>query len=348
MVKDYFRKVHEQTPTRLWINNVTRREAALALEVGAVGCTQNPSYTWKELSSEDDGEYARELLRKTLSESTDDRQVEALLQAKLVKLISDKFMDTFERTKGKEGYVSIQSDPTNETAEFILEEAFRNRKLNPNIMIKVPAVQEAFKAIEILIAERVPLNITEVMGVGQAIHVCEMHRKITEAITSPAPFYLSHIAGIYDDYLRKYVIDNKVGISDDVLWQAGLAVARKVYRMMRERGYSVGFIAGGARGLHHFTELVGGDVAITINWQGTADKLLESPPPVVSRINSPVSDYVIDELVQKLPDFRRGYLMHELEPKEFGEFGPVVHFRNMFIESWTKVLKAIASARRSG
>ena len=48
------------------------------------------------------------------------------------------------------------------------------------------------------------------------------------------------------------------------------------------------FIGGGARGLHHFTELVGGDVNLTINWVGTADALLEQNPPVISRIFNPV------------------------------------------------------------
>ena len=38
----YFHRVNEQTPTRFWINNVTRKEAHMAIEAGACGCTQNP------------------------------------------------------------------------------------------------------------------------------------------------------------------------------------------------------------------------------------------------------------------------------------------------------------------
>ena len=49
-MNDYFKRVSKHTATRFWINNVTREEADLALEAGAVGCTQNPSYTWKMLS----------------------------------------------------------------------------------------------------------------------------------------------------------------------------------------------------------------------------------------------------------------------------------------------------------
>ena len=43
----YFHRVQGATPTRFWINNVTRAEAEYALDAGAVGCTQNPAYTWR-------------------------------------------------------------------------------------------------------------------------------------------------------------------------------------------------------------------------------------------------------------------------------------------------------------
>lgn len=344
-INGYFRRLTEQTQTRLWVNNVTRAEAILGLDAGAVGCTQNPSYTWKILSSDDDKQFAEQLLDEIVGVCDDDNAVEAMLQARLVKGIAEKFLPLYQESHGKYGYVSIQSDPTQENCDFILAEAFENRKLSPNIMIKVPAVEEGLKAMERLVAAMAPINATEVMAVSQALDVCEMYERATRGITNPAPLYISHIAGIYDEYLAKYVRENKVNISHDVLWQAGLAVARKAYRMIRERGYNVGFIAGGARALHHFTEMVGGDVAVTINWTGTADKLIELDPPVVSRLFNPVSDFVIDELIAKLPDFRKGYLKDGLEPKEYETFGPVVHFRNLFVDSWQKALKAIASAR---
>ena len=47
MKTNYFKRVQERTATRFWINNVTRKQAALAIENGAVGCTQNPSYVSK-------------------------------------------------------------------------------------------------------------------------------------------------------------------------------------------------------------------------------------------------------------------------------------------------------------
>jgi transaldolase len=91
--------------------------------------------------------------------------------------------------------------------------------------------------------------------------------------------------------------------------------------------------------------MVGGHVCITINWQGTADKLLEQDPPVVYRLFNPVPQKVIDELMEKLPDFKKGYLDDGLSPEEFEPFGPVQLFRNSFVKSWTRVLEIIKQRR---
>lgn len=55
-----------------------------------------------------------------------------------------------------------------------------------------------------------------------------------------------------------------------MLHQAGPAVAKKVYHLVHDRGYELGFIGGGVRTLEDFTEMVGGDVCITMNWNGSA------------------------------------------------------------------------------
>ncbi len=199
--------------------------------------------------------------------------------------------------------------------------------------------------MEVLLAENTPINATEIFGVAQMLALCETYEKVAKKSGKHPPLFMSHIAGIYDDHFKAYVEREKVQISQDVLWQAGLAVARKVYDLMQKRGYSAIFVGGGARGLHHFTEMVGGDVCITINWEGTADKLIESNPPVVERLFNPVPQRVIDELMEKLPDFKRGYLEDGLSLEEFEGFGPVQLFRSSFIKSWKKVLEMAKSAR---
>jgi transaldolase len=192
----------------------------------------------------------------------------------------------------------------------------------------------------------VPLNATEIFAVNQMTTICDTYEQLSKESGKKPKMFMSHIAGIYDDHFQAYVKEHSVDISPDVLHQAGLAVARKVYNILIERGYSATFIGGGARGLHHFTEMVGGKAVVTINWEGTADKLIAQDPPVVYRLFNPVPQKVIDELIEKLPDFRRGYLDDGLSVEEFEHFGPVLLFRSAFVKSWTRVLD-IAKQRRA-
>ena len=346
--ESYFLRVARQTPTEFWINNPTRDQADLAISNGASGCTNNPSYTQKMVDHPVEGVHARKILEESLNVVDTENEAIAEFQRQLVKPIADKFLPIFERTAGKKGFVSIQGDPIHEEdPDVIIREALENRKVSPNICCKIPTTEAGLEAMEYLISQDIPLNATEIFAIRQGVVLCETYRRASQKYGKTPQLYISHIAGIYDDYLQNYVEREKVEISPDVLWHAGLAVARKLYQIIEERHYPGTFIAGGARGLHHFTEMVGGKVCCTINWEGTADKLLAQNPPVVYRLFNPVPQEVIDELMEKLPDFRRGYLEDGLEIEEFEGFGPVCLFRSAFCGSWNQVLDLIREKQKA-
>jgi transaldolase len=346
MQEPYFIRVAKQTPTEFWINNPSRDQADLAIANGATGCTNNPSYSQKMVDHPTEGPYALKLLDEAIQESPSDDEAIAIFQRKLVKPISDRFLPIFRKSNEQQGYVSIQGDPIREDdPDVVIRVALENRKLSPNICCKIPTTHSGLVAMEYLVGKDVPLNATEIFGIKQATVLMDTYEKASQKTGRRPKLFLSHIAGIYDDHLKNVVESQKIDISPDVLWQAGLAVARKMYMKMEERGMPGTFIAGGARGLHHFTEMVGGKVCGTINWEGTADKLIEQNPPVVYRLFNPVPQKVIDELMEKLPDFKRGYLDDGLEIEEFEGFGPVQLFRSMFTGSWARVLELIKERR---
>lgn len=103
--------------------------------------------------------------------------------------------------------------------------------------------------------------------------------------------------------------------------------------------------SGGARGLHHFTEMVGCEAVVTINWKGTAEELIMQDPPVVQRFLQPTPYSVIDELCEKIPDFQKAYEINAIKPSEYEEYGPVVLFRENFEEAWTNALGFIKDKR---
>ncbi|MHC1781774.1 MAG: transaldolase family protein [Anaerolineaceae bacterium] len=342
----YFQRVKELSPTRFWINNPTKAHTEMAIATGAVGCTANPSFSQKMLDHPVEGKAAWPLLREAVQESENEYQAAEIFQRKLIKPICDRFMPIYRQDPSRNGFVSIQGDPIDdENVEGIIRQARENRAVAENICCKIPATKAGLEAMEVLVAENTAINATEIFCVAQMVYLCETYEKVVKKTGKRPPLFMSHIAGIYDDHFKAYVEREKVDIAPDVLWQAGLAVARKVYDLMTQRGYTAIFVGGGARGLHHFTEMVGGDVCITINWEGTADKLIELDPPVVYRLFNPVPQKVIDELTEKLPDFKRGYLEDGLSLDEFEGFGPVQLFRSSFTKSWKRVLELSKTTR---
>ena len=103
MKKGYFHRVTELTPTRFWINNVSREEANIAIEAGAVGCTQNPSYTWKMLIHPKEEGYAKKVLKETMKESEDDNEVVCEVQRKLIAGVGKIFMSMTRRWLSMKG-----------------------------------------------------------------------------------------------------------------------------------------------------------------------------------------------------------------------------------------------------
>jgi transaldolase len=344
--ESYFLRLAHESPTEFWINNPTREQADLAIGQGATGCTNNPSFSQKMIDHPTEGSYALKVMDETIRAVNQAQDVIAEYQRRLVKPICEKFLPVYRRGSERKGFVSIQGDPLHEEdPDAIIREALENRKLSPNICCKIPTTQSGLQAIQYLVGKGVPLNATEIFGIHQAVVLCETYQEASRKYGQAPVLYISHIAGIYDDYLQEVVRKDNIDISPDVLWQAGLAVARKLYKIMEDRHYPGIFVAGGARGLHHFTEMVGGKVCCTINWEGTADRLIEQDSPVVYRLFNPVPQKVIDELIEKLPDFKRGYEEDGLAIEEFEDFGPVQLFRNSFIKSWKRVLGLIDDQR---
>jgi transaldolase len=247
--------------------------------------------------------------------------------------------------RGEHGYVSIQGNPIHEEAQVIIEEGRKNRSLNPNVMIKIPATKAGLSAMQVLLAEGTPINATEVMGIRQALDICEMYRKVTQDIGKKPKVFYSLITGIYDEYLQNYIKKEGIAVSPDIAYTAGMVIAKKTYSTTKALFPEVGFIGGGMRGLQHFTEMVGGDLCITMNWSGQAEELLKLDQPVVPRLFNPVSDIYLDALLTKVREFRRAYFENGLSVEEYEHFGPVEYFRDMFVSAWENALRAIGKRR---
>jgi transaldolase len=343
MSEGYFHRLHQETPTRLWINNPTLAEADLALAAGAISCTTNPAYSARIIKMEP--ERAARAIDAAINESADDQRAADIAQQRIVKEIMEKFLPLYERAPGKQGLVSIQGNPhLDEDPTHIVDEAMRFRNISPNFITKIPCTAAGLKAFEQLIPEYMPIIATEVFAMAQASEVCELYQRVSQKCGKHPPFYVTHISGIFDECLAKTAEREGTKVSPEALAQAGCILVRKQYAMMRRRGYKITLLGGGARGTHHFTEMVGGALHVTINWS-TADEIIKADPPITSRIKAAAPQAIVDELCEKLPDFRAAYRDDGLTIEEFGDFAPLQFFRNMFVKGWDTLADAVREHR---
>ncbi len=344
-MEHYFSILHRETENRFWINNPTAQELELAIRHGAFACTTNPAYCSRLLGVEPD--YLRNLIDATVSQVRDVDAAAALVYQRAVQRIMRGFLPSWEKSGGTEGFVTIQLDPRiDEDTGSTIKAIQDNRSLGPNYMAKIPVINGAIEAIEFCVAENIPICATEVFAVSQARAMCERYERAAKKTGNRPPMYITHITGIFDEYLKKLAERERIEIDPKVLGCAGLAVARKEYRMLRESGFDAVMMGGGAREAYHFTGLIGGKVHVTINWS-TAQEIMDSGIRVESKLDDEIPSEVIDELRSKFSDFRKAYDDDGLLPGEFASYGPVQLFRNAFLKGWHLLIAEVISRKHA-
>lgn len=345
MSETYFETLHRKTENRFWINNPSSEELSLALERGAVACTTNPAYCSRLMSVEPD--LISRIIDETVEQIGDPDRAAQLVYQRATQPVLRAFRPVYKRSDGQQGFVTMQSDPRfDEDAQAIVADVQSNRTLGPNYMAKIPVIEGAIPAIDFCVEENIPICATEVFAVSQARVMCERYERMCRRFGTRPPLFITHITGIFDEYLKKVADREGISIDPAVLGQAGLAVARKEYRILQEAGFNATMMGGGAREPYHFTGLIGGKVHITINWS-TAAQIMSSGTTVSPTLDQEVPKEVISELRAKFLDFRKAYDDDGLLAGEFASYGPVQLFRNAFLKGWYLLLAEIATRKHA-
>lgn len=343
MTSSYFHKIHKETPTRVWVNNPTASDLKCALAAGAISGTTNPSYCSKLIQREPT--YIRTIIDNVIRETEDDEVAADLAYQRATARFMEGFLPLYERSGGTEGFVTMQDNPNkDEDPDLIVNAALRHSRVGKNYMAKIPAIEPGMEAMVSLVERDIPICATECFTLSQTIAMCELYEQISRKCGKRPAFFITHITGIYDEELKAYVEREKVDIAPGLLDQAGCIVARREYRLLKDRGYHATMLGGGARGPHHFTELVGGDVHVTLNWS-TMEELMNAHNQVIPAIDREESKEVIDELSAKLPDFRRACSEDGYAPNEFKDIPALQRFRNSFLAGWNHLMEEIAARR---
>jgi transaldolase len=334
-------------PTDYWNDSCALDELEYAVARGASGATSNPSIVLEVMRKERAHWTPRVAELASTNPSWTETDVTWAIVEEMAVGGAAVLEPVFVRERGRKGRLSVQTNPVNyPNTERMLEQGLRFAGLAPNIQVKFPATRAGIAAIEQATAAGVNINATVSFTVPQAIAVAEAVERGLDAraargddVTGMTPV-CTIMVGRLDDWMRVLVERDDIAIQPDALNWAGVAAFKRAYRIFAERGYRTRLLAAAYRHRLHWTELVGGDVILTMPhaWQVRFNASGITP---MDRIDEPVDPAIIRELRERIPDFGRAYEPDGLTIDEFDRFGPTVRTLRGFIKSYHDLLGAI-------
>lgn len=327
----------QSTPTCLWNDSASVPELSYSIEHGAVGATCNPVIVLGVLKKEIKEWRGRvESLIEEYPTATQDEIAWQLVRE--VSVQAAKVLEPiFDKQRGKNGRLSIQTDPRLfRDSKALVKQAIEFSRLAPNMIVKIPVTQAGIPAIEEATYQGISINATVCFTLPQCIAVAEavergLGRREREGkdVETMGPV-CTIMVGRLDDWLKVVAEKNNVITDPGYLEWAGVAVFKKTYQVFRDRGYRLRLLSAAFRNHMHWSEFIGGDVVISppYSWQVRFNASDIEPRP---RMDEPVPGSVVRELSRKFPDFSRSYTENGLTPAEFDSFGPTLRTLRQFI-----------------
>jgi transaldolase len=333
-------------PTDYWNDSCAVDELAYAIERGATGATSNPSIVLEVIGKEKAHWAPR--VRQLAAENPTWSEVEltwTIIEEMAVRGAA-MLAPIHIRDARQRGWLSVQTNPANYCDPVrMAAQAVHFKSLGPNLQVKFPATAAGIVAMEEATAQGVSINATVSFTVPQAIAAAEAVERGLKRYkaaggdpTKVVPI-VTIMIGRLDDWLKVIVERDGLSINPGALDWAGIAAFKRAYGIFKERGYSSRLLAAAFRHHLHWTELVGGEVSLTIPyaWQVRFNASGIDP---VARMDVPVDPAILAEL-DKLPDFRRAYEPEGLTPAEFDTYGATVRTLRGFIKAYHDLQAAI-------
>lgn len=335
------------TPTQYWNDSCSTAELEYAVANGAVGATSNPTIVGEVLKKEFDVWLPRIRQIHAWSRTASDVEITWQLIEEMAVQGAAILAPIFEQSAGRTGRLSIQTNPTNyRDSARMLEQGRRFAGLAPNMQVKFPATAAGLVAIEEATALGISINATvsftlpQALAVGAAVERALEQREaggLDVATMSPV---CTLMVGRLDDWVKAVCERDNVTVDPGAPNWAGIAVFKRAAALFRERGYRTRLLAAAYRHHLHWSELIGGDVSLTIPyaWQR---RFNASAVDVRPRFSDPAPAAYVDELLARIPDFARAYEPDGLTVDEFDTYGATVRTLRGFIGSYWDLVRTI-------
>ncbi|WHZ14661.1 MAG: Transaldolase [Nitrospira sp.] len=236
----------------IWLDYIRRDLIAggqlrrLIDEDGLRGMTSNPSIFEKAIV--ESHEYDDDIRAMALEGKEVITIYEALSQHD-VQCAADEFRPLYDKTDGRDGYVSLEVNPhLAHDAKGTIEEGRRLWGIldRPNVFIKVPATTAGLSAIQELTSDGINVNVTLLFGLPRYRQVADAyltglaarlaHGKPVNHVVSVASFFVSRIDSLVDPLLAKIIAQGgeKANLAKTLRGQAAIASAKVAYQIYKE------------------------------------------------------------------------------------------------------------------
>lgn len=349
-MKNYLGKLHECSVkfpmTDIWMDSCGEEELNYGLERGCVGATSNPiivgAVVKKEISIWESK--IKELIVQR-PEACEDEIVWALIH-EVGALRAKKLLPIYYEFQGKKGRLSIQTNAKYyRSSSKMVEQACKLNALGENMMVKIPASAAGIRAMEEATYRGISINATVSFTVAQAVAVAEavergLNRRKAEGldVNTMGPVCTLMI-GRVDDWLKKDTSLSGLIVDPEALEWGGVAVIKEAYRIYKEKGYTTRLLSAANRNHYHWSQLIGGDLAQTINYSWF-QRLSECDLDVVSRIDDPVPEAIMHQLY-KIPEFIKAFDVKALKVEAFEKYGAFKDTLAGFLNGYDDLCKVI-------
>jgi transaldolase len=236
----------------LWLDYIRRDLIAsgelrrMIAEDGLCGMTSNPAIFEKAIAGSH--AYDADMRAMALAGQSAKAVYEALTQRD-VQSAADAFRPVYDRTDGRDGYVSLEVNPhlALDTKGTIAEARRLWAALNrPNVFIKVPATLAGLPAIQQLISDGINVNVTLLFGLPRYLQVAEAYLaglqarasagKPVQRVASVASFFVSRIDSLVDPLLEASLVQGgpNAGLAKALRGQVAIASAKLAYQLYKD------------------------------------------------------------------------------------------------------------------
>lgn len=256
----------KQLGQSLWLDNLSRtliQEGGLQRLItddGISGVTSNPAIFFKAIS---ESPYYRDDVARLKALKTPAEPLYEALVIPDIQAACDLMRSEYERTQGRDGYVSLEVSPAlahDAAGTVVAGLRLKAAVQRNNLLIKVPATPAGLTAIEELIAQGCSVNVTlmfslaHVNAVAQA-YVRGLQRLVDgggdpRPVKSVASLFLSRVDTLIDKQL-----DTIGGNALKLRGKAAVALAKLAYREYQKTFKSDAFAKLAARGAQPQTML---------------------------------------------------------------------------------------------